>query len=70
MGLLDLLTGFKPHPNAPHVLYRVVPNRDAYDLSFKCKLCGESLDWKCFNPGRAQGRVNTWAKMHSHGVWR
>jgi hypothetical protein len=70
MGLLDLLSGFQAHPSVPHVFFRVKQNREAYDLSFKCKACGETLEWKCHNPGRAQGRIDTWARMHAHGVKR
>jgi hypothetical protein len=68
MGLLDLLAGFKPHPAVPHVMFRMTPNREAFDLSFRCKQCGETLDWKCHNPDRARWRIDTWARMHAHGA--
>jgi hypothetical protein len=66
MGIVELLGGYSPHPAVPHVFVRVTPSRDVFKLAFKCKLCGETLDWVCNTAQRVGNRVDTWAAMHQH----
>lgn len=70
MGLLDALSGMlspmTPHPAVPHVLYRIKPERERLKLSMQCQVCGETLEWVCSHPQRAQWRVDTWAGWHRH----
>jgi hypothetical protein len=70
MGLLDLIQGFKSHATAPHVSWRIQNQRARLIINCKCGICGDGLHWVCVSPMRARSRVDTWARIHQHGVGR